>query len=203
MNIDSPETRILENLSKAMYAKHPVREPILGTKETFAQITPQTPDLFAAARRTLELRGDEATGWSSGWKINLWARLHDGERAFKLIGTLLRPVGFGPEALQSNGGGVYANLFDAHPPFQIDGNFGFTAGVCEMLMQSHEGFIRLLPAVPSAWSEGHIKGLVARGGYEIEMAWREGRITTLKIHSRTGKRCKVVSDYALPEIEWL
>lgn len=169
----------------------------------FAQITPQTPDLFAAARRTLELRGDEATGWSSGWKINLWARLHDGERAFKLIGTLLRPVGFGPEALQSDGGGVYANLFDAHPPFQIDGNFGFTAGVCEMLMQSHEGFIRLLPALPSAWSEGHIKGLVARGGYEIEMAWSKGRITTLKIHSRTGKRCKVVSDYTLPEIEWL
>ena len=168
----------------------------------FAQITPQTPDLFAAARRTLELRGDEATGWSSGWKINLWARLHDGERAFKLIGTLLRPVGFGPEALQSDGGGVYANLFDAHPPFQIDGNFGFTAGVCEMLMQSHEGFIRLLPALPSAWSDGHIKGLVARGGYEIEMAWSKGRITTLKIHSRTGKRCKVVSDYALPEIEW-
>ncbi len=169
----------------------------------FGQITPQTPDLFAAARRTLELRGDEATGWSSGWKINLWARLHDGERAFKLIGTLLRPVGFGPEALQSDGGGVYANLFDAHPPFQIDGNFGFTAGVCEMLMQSHEGFIRLLPALPAAWREGHIKGLVARGGYEIELAWSEGRITTLRIHSRSGARCKVVSDYPLPDIEWL
>ncbi|MBQ8471000.1 MAG: glycoside hydrolase N-terminal domain-containing protein [Alistipes sp.] len=169
----------------------------------FGQITPQNEALFAAARRTLEIRGDEATGWSSGWKINLWARLLDGERAFKLIGTLLRPVGFGPDALQSDGGGVYANLFDAHPPFQIDGNLGFTAGVCEMLMQSHEGFIRLMPAVPAAWHTGHIKGLVARGGYEIEMAWSNGRITTLKIHSRTGNRCKVVSDWALPEIEWL
>lgn len=168
----------------------------------FGQITPANPELFAAARRTLEMRGDEATGWSSGWKINLWARLLDGERAFKLIGTLLRPVGFGPEALQSDGGGVYANLFDAHPPFQIDGNLGFTAGVCEMLMQSHEGFIRLMPAVPAAWKEGRVKGLVARGGYEIEMAWSEGRITQLRIHSRTGQRCEVRSSWPLPEIEW-
>lgn len=169
----------------------------------FGQINPSTPDLFAAARQTLELRGDEATGWSSGWKINLWARLMDGERAFKLIGTLLRPVGFGPEALQSDGGGLYANLFDAHPPFQIDGNFGFTAGVCEMLMQSHEGKIRLMPAMPKAWHSGSIRGLKARGGYEIEMSWEEGRIKSLRIKSQTGQRCEVVSDWQLPEIEWL
>lgn len=168
----------------------------------FGQITPANPELFAAARKTLEIRGDEATGWSSGWKINLWARLLDGERAFKLIGTLLRPVGFGPEALQSDGGGLYANLFDAHPPFQIDGNFGFTAGVCEMLMQSHEGFIRLMPAVPTAWRSGRIEGLVARGGYVIDMAWSDGRITSLKITSRTGSRCEVRSSWELPTIEW-
>ena len=165
----------------------------------FGQITAEQSDLYAAARKVLEIRGDEATGWSSGWKINLWARLMDGERAFRLIGTLLRPVGFGPEALHSDGGGVYANLFDAHPPFQIDGNFGMTAGVCEMLMQSHEGFIRLMPAVPTAWRSGSVKGLVARGGYEIDMAWENGRITELKIHSKTGKRCKVVSAWPMPE----
>lgn len=164
----------------------------------FDQITPATPELFAAARKTLEIRGDEATGWSSGWKINLWARLLDGERAFKLIATLLRPVGFGPEAMQSSGGGVYANMFDAHPPFQIDGNFGMTAGVCEMLMQSHEGEIRLMPAVPAVWRTGRISGLVARGGYEIDMAWKDGRITELKIKSKTGKRCRVTSTWPMP-----
>jgi alpha-L-fucosidase 2 len=125
----------------------------------------------------------------------------DGERAFRLIGTLLRPVGFGPEALHSDGGGVYANLFDAHPPFQIDGNFGMTAGVCEMLMQSHEGKIRLMPAVPTAWRTGSIRGLKARGGYTIDMAWSDGRITELKIHSATGKRCEVCSSWPMPEAD--
>ena len=165
----------------------------------FGQITPQSPELFAAARKTLEIRGDEATGWSSGWKINLWARLLDGERAYKLIGTLLRPVDFGGEGERSSGGGVYMNLFDAHPPFQIDGNFGMTAGVCEMLMQSHEGKIRLMPAMPAAWREGSVTGLKARGGYTIDMRWKDGRITELKIHSATGKRCEVVSTWQLPE----
>ena len=165
----------------------------------FDQITPATPDLFAAARKTLEIRGDEATGWSSGWKINLWARLLDGERAYKLIGTLLRPVGFGPQVEQSSGGGVYMNLFDAHPPFQIDGNFGLTAGVCEMLMQSHEGAIHLMPAVPAAWRTGSIRGLKARGGYTIDMTWCDGTVTELKIHSQTGKRCEVRSSWRLPE----
>ena len=165
----------------------------------FDQITPATPDLFAAARKTLEIRGDEATGWSSGWKINLWARLLDGERAYKLSGTLLRPVGFGPQVEQSSGGGVYMNLFDAHPPFQIDGNFGLTAGVCEMLMQSHEGAIHLMPAVPAAWRTGSIRGLKARGGYTIDMTWCDGTVTELKIHSQTGKRCEVRSSWRLPE----
>ena len=100
--------------------------------------------------------------------------------------------------MQSSGGGVYANMFDAHPPFQIDGNFGMTAGVCEMLMQSHEGEIRLMPAVPAVWRTGRISGLVARGGYEIDMAWKDGRITELKIKSKTGKRCRVTSTWPMP-----
>jgi alpha-L-fucosidase 2 len=175
-----------------LYALHPARE-----------ITPlATPALAQAARRTLELRGDGGTGWALAWKVNMWARLLDGNHAYTLFRNLLRLTKDNDPAWRGHGG-AYPNLFDAHPPFQIDGNFAGTAGVIEMLLQSQNGELHLLPALPDAWATGQVRGLVGRGNYVVDLRWRERKLVEATVLARAGGRCTIRSSepIAIPELK--
>jgi alpha-L-fucosidase 2 len=165
-------------------------------------ITPSaTPDFAEACKKSLDVRGDDGPSWSIAYKQLFWARLHDGNRAYKLFREIMKPtrktgINYGA------GGGVYPNLLSAGPPFQIDGNFGAGAGIAEMLLQSHEGYINFLPAIPDVWkAEGAVNGMKARGNVTVDFSWKEGKVVSYKLYSSTKQRAKVMVDGVVREVE--
>ena len=188
---EMPDFEVHHRHVSHLYALHPAHEI---THE-------KTPELIEACKKTLEVRGDDGTGWSLGWKINFWARLRDGNHALRLLDRQLRFVPSSGEVNYTGGGGTYLNLFDAHPPFQIDGNFGAASGILEMLVCPKMGEIRLLPALPDKWARGYARGLKAPGNVEIDMKWKNGKVTYVKLISPVGGRFTLIANGAASDIE--